>query len=161
MAGQTGSTDLTGIAGGAQAVKSTITDAFVSRRSASLTSCSLDIDRDNAVRASTDGLLILRRMLGLSGSALIANAVNPSGSQTGAVDIANAIDAMLATQAFDLDGSGGTANPASDGVMLLGAMLGFTGTAVTVGAISGSPPRNTWALIQPYLNGNCGTSFLP
>ena len=64
------------------------------------------------------------------------------------------------TCTLDIDGNG-TINPVSDGLMLVRAMLGLTGTAVTDGAISGSPPRNTWALIQPYLNGHCGTSFLP
>ena len=108
---------------------------------ANLSGCNLDIDRDNAVRANTDGLLILRRMLGLSGSALIANAVNPVGLQTGDVAIANAIDALLVT--LDIDGSGGAANGATDGLILLRAMLGFTGTAVTTGAISGTPPRST------------------
>jgi len=62
---------------------------------------------------------------------------------------------------LDVDGSGGAPNALTDGLMLVRAMLGFTGTAVTAGAIVGTPPRNTWALIQPYLNGNCGTNFLP
>jgi len=45
--------------------------------------------------------------------------------------------------------------------MLVRAMLGFTGTAVTNGAIIGNPPRNMWALIQQYLSVNCGSNFLP
>jgi len=62
---------------------------------------------------------------------------------------------------LDIDGSGGAPNAVSDGLMLVRAMLGFTGTAVTNGAIFGSPPRNTWALIRDYLNSNCGTNFAP
>jgi hypothetical protein len=62
---------------------------------------------------------------------------------------------------LDLDGSGGAPNAASDGLMLVRAMLGFTRTAVTDGAISGSPPRNTWALIRQYSSDNCGSNFLP
>jgi len=62
---------------------------------------------------------------------------------------------------LDIDGSGGPPNAASDGLMLVRAMLGFTGSAVTSGAISGTPPRNTWALIRDYLNQNCGTAFAP
>lgn len=62
---------------------------------------------------------------------------------------------------LDIDGSGGAPNPLADGLMLVRAMLGFTGTAVTNGAISGTPPRNTWALIRDYLNTNCGTNFGP
>jgi hypothetical protein len=162
VAGNTSSTDLPAVAGGAQSAKSTGNDTFVSRFSASLAgaaSCNLDIDQDNAVRASTDGLLILRRMLGLSGAALIANAVSPAGLQTDDIAIGNAIDALLFT--LDIDGSGGAASGPTDGLILLRAMLGFTGTAVTTGAIIGTPPRSTWALIRPYLNASCGTSFLP
>ena len=161
VAGYTNATASTfpGVSGGAQGSSGGGTDAFVSRFSANLSKCDLDIDRDNAVRASTDGLLILRRMLGLSGAALIANAVNPVGSQTGDVAIANAIDALLTT--LDVDGSGVAADAASDGLLLLRAMLGFTGSAVTTGAISGTPSRNTWALIRSYLNSNCGTIFQP
>lgn len=45
--------------------------------------------------------------------------------------------------------------------MLVRAMLGFTGTAVTDGAITGSPPRNTWPLIRQHLNDNCAMNFAP
>ena len=38
----------------------------------------LDIDGDNAVTATTDGLLVLRYLLGLRGTALTNGAVNPS-----------------------------------------------------------------------------------
>jgi hypothetical protein len=62
---------------------------------------------------------------------------------------------------LDIDGSGGAPNAASDGLMLVRAMLGFTGTNVTNGAIIGTPPRNTWTLIRDYLNQNCGTNFAP
>ena len=62
---------------------------------------------------------------------------------------------------LDIDGSGGPPNAATDGLMLVRALLGFTGTAVTNGAISGTPPRNTWPLIRDYLNQNCGANFAP
>jgi hypothetical protein len=65
------------------------------------------------------------------------------------------------TCSLDIDGSGGAPNAATDGLMLVRAMLGFTGAAVTNGAISGAPPRNTWPLIRDYLNKNCGTNFAP
>jgi Metallo-peptidase family M12 len=50
-----------------------------------------DIDLDGATRASTDGLLILRRLLGLSLGPLTSGARNSNRSDT---DIANAIDAL-------------------------------------------------------------------
>ncbi len=55
---------------------------------------SLDIDGDSNVDALTDGLLILRYMLGnTSGPALLAGAANPAGTRT----IAGTIPAHLAT----------------------------------------------------------------
>ena len=60
---------------------------------------------------------------------------------------------------LDLDDNG-SVDALTDGLMLLRAMLGLTGTTVTNGAIGGgTPTRTTWAQIQPYLNGNCGTNF--
>ena len=67
----------------------------------------------------------------------------------------------LITCTLDVDGNG-SIDPLTDGLMIVRAMLGFTGTAVTNGAVGGgTPTRATWNLIQPYLNTYCGTSFLP
>ena len=50
-----------------------------------------DVDGDGQVHALTDGLMILRRLLGLSGTALTAGAKNSARSDA---DIAAAIDAL-------------------------------------------------------------------
>ncbi len=50
-----------------------------------------DVDGDGTTRASTDGLMILRRLLGLSGSALTLGVNNSSKTPA---EIANIIDAM-------------------------------------------------------------------
>ena len=52
---------------------------------------SFDVDNDTQVLPTTDGLMILRRLLGLSGAALTAGAKNSVRSD---VDIAAAIDAL-------------------------------------------------------------------
>ena len=66
-----------------------------------------------------------------------------------------------ASSCLDLDGNG-KFDALTDGLMLIRAMFGLTGTAVTNGAIVGpSVPRPTWAAIRTYLNSNCGTSFAP
>ncbi len=52
---------------------------------------SFDVDNDASVLATTDGLMILRRLLGLSGPALTAGAKNSARSD---VDVAAAIDAL-------------------------------------------------------------------
>jgi len=61
---------------------------------------------------------------------------------------------------LDIDGNG-TKDPLTDGLLLLRAMLGATGSAVTTGATAPNASRNTWALIQPWLNGTCGGNFAP
>jgi len=62
---------------------------------------------------------------------------------------------------LDVDGNG-SIDALTDGLMILRAMLGLKGTAVTNGAIGGgSPTRTTWAQLQPYLNSNCGSTFAP
>ena len=49
-------------------------------------------------------------------------------------------------------------NALTDGLMLLRAMFGLTGTAVTNGAVLGS---RSWAEIRTYLHSNCGGSLAP
>ncbi len=64
--------------------------------------------------------------------------------------------------ALDVDGNG-VVDALTDGLIILRAMFGLTGTAVTSGAVGTSPvaTRLSWAQLQSYLNGNCGTGFAP
>jgi Domain of unknown function (DUF4394) len=62
---------------------------------------------------------------------------------------------------LDLDGDG-VSRANTDGLMLIRALLGMTGTGVTSGAISTpAPPRSTWTAIRNHLNANCGLYFSP
>ena len=115
--------------------------------------CNLDIDGDGVVRPNTDGLLIVRYLLGLSGNALIAGAYNPNTGNL--ADITSRLGVLNTNNWLDIDGNGQSL-AASDGVLLLRALFGFTGTAVTDNAL-GVPPqtRNDWASIRTYLNTTC------
>ena len=115
--------------------------------------CVLDIDGNQTISATTDGLMLLRAMLGLTGTSVTAGATAPGAPRTTWAQIAP----FVHLAALDIDGNGATA-PASDGVMLLRAMFGLTGTAVTDGAVVGG---RTWADIRNYLNTQCGGSFAP
>ena len=115
--------------------------------------CVLDIDGNQTISATTDGLMLLRAMLGLTGTSVTAGATAPGAPRTTWQQIAP----FVHLAALDIDGNGATA-PASDGVMLLRAMFGLTGTAVTDGAVVGG---RTWADIRNYLNTQCGGSFAP
>lgn len=59
---------------------------------------------------------------------------------------------------LDVDGSG-LLDALTDGLIIMRALLGMTGTAVTNGAVSGSATRTSWADIRDYLNTTCGASF--
>ena len=61
---------------------------------------------------------------------------------------------------LDVDGNH-TIDALTDGLIIIRAMLGMTGSSVTNAATGSGATRTTWAQIQPYLNGNCGTSFAP
>jgi hypothetical protein len=61
---------------------------------------------------------------------------------------------------LDADGNGDI-DALTDGLIILRALLGMTGSAVTTDATGPNPTRGTWDLIRPFLNGNCGTTFAP
>lgn len=71
-----------------------------------------------------------------------------------------ALTAFAGLGCLDADGDGDI-EAASDMVIHARAALGFTGAQVTNGAITGTPPRNTWPLIRAYLNAKCGTNYAP
>ncbi len=94
----------------------------------------LDID-DSAPNtkydAATDGLLLMRYLLGLRGSALTDAAIGV-GARRDATQIAQHIAANLSR--FDVDGDGLTL-ATTDGVMILRRLLGITNpAAITQGA---------------------------
>ena len=113
--------------------------------------CVLDIDGNQSLSATTDGLMLLRAMLGLTGMAVTQGATVP-GARTTWEQIAPYVHLA----ALNFDGTGNT-SASSDGVLLLRAMFGLTGTAVTNG-ITLAPGR-TWADVRTYLNTHCGGSF--
>ena len=93
---------------------------------------SLDID-DSAPAtkydAASDGVLLLRYLLGYRDTALITGAIGP-GARRNATQIAQHIADTLTR--FDVDGDGQTL-AMTDGVMILRRMLGITGSAITQG----------------------------
>lgn len=117
--------------------------------------CSLDVDADGKVNALTDGLLVIRYMLGLSGSAL-TNGIYASGGGAEFGGIVTRLGVIGANNWLDVDGNG-EVKAESDGILLLRALFGLNGTAVTENALGISPrSRETWPTIRDYLNTVCG-----
>ena len=89
-----------------------------------------------------------------------ANATIAVGSAWANFLVSTGAEIGAAACNFDVDGNGAT-DALTDGLLLLRAMFGLTGTAVTNGAVGSNATRSTWSLIRTYLNGNCGTAFSP
>jgi hypothetical protein len=104
---------------------------------------------------STDGVSSnLYRVNLVNGNTVL---VGPIGSGIGLVDGLAIVS--VGFDCLDLDGDG-VVLPTTDGLMLLRAQMGMTGTDVTNGAIATPPPpRSTWAAIRFHMNSKCGTSF--
>jgi LasA protease len=91
--------------------------------------CTFDIDGNGTAEAATDGVLLLRYMLGLRGNALIAGAVGLGASRQTATDIQN----FITSKNYDLD-LDDTQQPTSDALLVSRLMRGQSGAALASGA---------------------------
>ena len=168
VGGYTSSSNFPRVAGGAQStIGGGTDDGFVTRASrdlkAALRVCLADVDGDGSINMLTDGVMIIRMMLGLTGTAVTNGATGPAATRPTWADISANLTAYCGSvaQCFpQVDGST-PVQASSDGVMFARALAGFTGTAVTSGALGANPTRAIWPQIRGYLNANCGTSFAP
>lgn len=114
--------------------------------------CGLDVDGDGTATALTDGLLVIRHQSGFTGSILAAGAVNSGCSRCSGAEIA----AHLATPAckvlFDVDGDG-TRTALTDGLLVIRYLFGFSGTALTDGALGRDCTRCTNEAIVAQMEG--------
>ena len=116
----------------------------------------LDVDASTTsgtqYHAGTDGLLIMRYLLNMTGSALTTGATGPTAARTDPVALLAHLNAMRS--ALDVDGNT-IVDPATDGVLILRYLLGFRGSALIAGAVglTPTPSRPTAALIELYLQG--------
>ena len=116
--------------------------------------CRLDVDGDTTYKPLIDGQLLIRHLLGISGPPLVA--ALPAFPQTATRKTDSEITNYLNTLNLDIDGSGGVPLAATDGMIVLRAMLGFRGAAVTAGLpIPVGASRRDWTTIGPYLSGTC------
>ncbi len=118
-------------------------------------SCNLDVDNNGLIEPATDGVAILSRMLGLGAAAFNGLAGTCAANTTGTA-IFNAT-----TSNYNVTG-GASTFAATDGLAILRAMSGKTGTDVTngLGLTREAGATNTsWVAIQSWLNTTCGSSF--
>lgn len=110
-----------------------------------------DVDNDGVVEPLTDGLLVLRHFFGFTGTALTHGALGVNATNTTAERIQAHIEARF--ERFDLDGDG-LHQPLTDGLLLLRFLFGFTGEALTAGALGNQAPRTTSNAILQHIQSN-------
>ncbi len=118
-------------------------------------SCNLDVDNNGLIEPATDGVAIIRRMLGFNAAAFGGLAGTCAANTTSAA-IFNATNSN-----YNVTGGAAT-SVATDGMVILRAMNGKTNADVTngLGLANESGATNTgWPAIQSWLNATCGGSF--
>ena len=111
----------------------------------------LDIDATDPLTpydARSDGLLILRYLFGLKGTALIAGTVSTGADRTTADAIETYLDQLR--PALDVDGNG-TPDALTDGLLIIRYLFGLSDDALTTGAIAGDATRTSASLIGDYI----------
>ena len=112
--------------------------------------CNLDADNNGVIEAATDGVAILRRLLGFPSGAFSGLAGTCAANTT-----ATAIFNATASNFNVSGGSGSAALAPKDGLAIMRAMEGRSGLDVT----NGLGLAVNWAQIQSWLNNTCGGSF--
>ena len=107
----------------------------------------LDIDANVLYRPESDGVLLLRYLFGLTGTALTNGALGASPTRTGDPQMSTYLTDMLPF--FDVDGNG-RVEASTDGLMIVRKLLGLTGTAITNGAVGTGATRPV-ANIEAYI----------
>ena len=109
---------------------------------------SIDLDGNGEYDALTDGLLLLRGMFGLDGSALVTGTIAPDATYTDSVDIQSRI-ATLGDLA-DIDGNG-EIDALTDGLLTLRYLFGLQGDTLINGVVAGDATRKTAEEIEAHL----------
>ncbi|MBT5796417.1 MAG: hypothetical protein HOI09_03415, partial [Porticoccaceae bacterium] len=108
----------------------------------------IDIDGNGQYDALTDGLLLLRGMFGLDGSALVTGTVASNATYTAAADIEARI-AILGDLA-DIDGNG-EIDALTDGLLILRYLFGLEGDTLIAGVVASDATRTSAADIEAHL----------
>ena len=108
----------------------------------------LDIDGNGRFDALTDGLLVLRSMFGLDGSALVTGTIGSDAIYTDSVDIESRIETL--GDLADIDGNG-QIDPLTDGLLTLRHLFGLQGDTLINGVVAGDATRKTAEEIEAHL----------
>src|SRR6267143_665590 len=110
----------------------------------------LDVDLNGTADALSDGIVIIRHLFGFTGSALTNGAVDPAGQRTDPTAISTYLNQFSNTM-LDVD-LNGNADALSDGILIIRNLFGFTGSALTDGAVDPAGGRTNATAIATFLN---------
>lgn len=120
-----------------------------------------DIDKNGHVDPQTDGVLLIRRLAGFSGSALTQGALGDNAQRTDPTEIAEFIDSLMNTayrnergtvsKTLDLDDDDGEASALGDGILLTRYMAGLRGSELTNGVLGSGARRTDPGQIVSYI----------
>lgn len=119
--------------------------------------CDLDVNGDGAVTAASDGVLLLRFMLGMRGAALVFG-VPLSAARPDAMAVETFIGS---TAQYDVFGQpSAPANAMQDGLVLLRLMSAVPDTALLNAiALPAGAIYSTGSTVRSNVNARCGTAY--
>ena len=109
---------------------------------------SIDLDGNQEYDALTDGLLLLRGMFGLDGSALVTGTIASNAVYTESVDIESRIEIL--GDLADIDGNG-EIDALTDGLLTLRYLFGLQGDTLINGVVASDATRKTAEEIEAHL----------
>lgn len=112
--------------------------------------CSLDVDGNGKLEALTDGVLIVRYLLGASGDTLVSGALGPDATRTSPEQVSNFLSTLPCAGLLDPDGNR-RSDALTDGLLIVRYLFGFSGTALTNGAVAPDATRKDPATILLWL----------
>lgn len=110
----------------------------------------LDIDGDGETDALSDGLLIIKYLLGSTGNDLTGSSFRAGATRTAADEIVNYLDSASSTM-LDVDGNG-EIDALTDGLLILRYLFEITGDALISGALGAGATRTTTDEIEAFLS---------
>ena len=140
-----GGTSVNGVLAVTGTITASVTAVFAPN---SIYSSRLDIDENGSYDALTDGLLAIRYLFGLTGSALTAGAVGAGAALNDPLQVQQHLDDIKPL--LDIDGNG-QADALTDGLMLIRYLFGLRGDSLIGSTIGTGATRTTAAQIEGYI----------
>ncbi|MEO8135934.1 MAG: kelch repeat-containing protein [Betaproteobacteria bacterium] len=109
----------------------------------------LDVDHNLKYDALTDGLLVIRYLFGVTGTALTSGAIGPGATLTDPQAILTYLDSVRAQ--LDVDGNN-QVDALTDGLLILRYLFGLRGSSLISGAVGTGAVRTSAPAIEPSID---------